>query len=581
MSEVEQIKERLSIVDVIGGYLKLEKSGTNFKAKCPFHNEKTPSFFVSPDRGSYYCFGCGAHGDVFTFVQNFEGVDFRGALKNLAVRAGVELRKGDRESGTRKERLLSVVEAAAQFFEDNLAKNSAAHSYVISRGITEKTITSFRIGFAPAEWRGLRSHLEAKKFSTDELVAAGLLKRSEKGEMYDVFRGRVMFPIADSSGRIVAFSGRTLDEKENPPKYLNTPETELYSKSRTLFGLDKAKSSIRNFDHAILVEGQMDLVMSHQAGFTNTVAVSGTALSENAAEENASGISLITRLSKNLKVAFDPDEAGIKAALRAARIGLSLGMDVKIAMGATGEDPADTIRRDPKAWKEILGASKNVVTFLVDSILKKTDDLKKVRNAVRDEAFPFIALLDKKTDQDRYVKEIHEKTGISETALWEDLKLMEAKRSPIAARELSERSGFSSAATGASRSAHTVVSSASNRTLGILALISERGDASAFAERLKSASPSDFERFQAMSKEEKNELAFEAEVLYDVQTLEKNFTELVLHVELDRLASLLEEKLSEVHKAEKEKDVGKAKELLKECGTISKRINEIKQNLQK
>lgn len=567
-SEVEQIKERLPIVDVIGNYVKLEKAGQNFKAKCPFHNEKTPSFIVSPDRGSYYCFGCGAHGDVFTFVQNFEGVDFRGALKSLAAKAGVELRKSDRTTDNRKERLYAATEAAAEFFETMLSKNSAAKEYVLSRGITEKTIQNFRIGFAPMEWRALRAHLESKKFTAEELVLAGLLKRSEKGEMYDVFRGRIMFPISDSSGRIVAFSGRTLDEKENPPKYLNTPETELYSKSRTLFGLDKAKSSIRSFDHAILVEGQMDLVMSHQAGFTNTVAVSGTALSENAAEESASGISLITRLSKNLKIAFDPDDAGIKAALRAARIALSLGMDVKITAGVAGEDPADTILRDPKIWKEVLGKSVGVVSFLVDSILKKTSDLKKIRIAIRDEAFPFILLADKKTEQDRFVKEIHDKTGISEAALWEDLKSLPKIEKGVA----------KSPAVIAARS---TVATAQNRALGIIALMSEKGDASTLVEKLKTASPTDFERYETMSSDEKNDLAFEAEVLYDNRDLEKNFNELVLHLEEGRLTSLLEEKFAEVHRAEKEKDVGKGRALLKECDEISKRINVIKINLRK
>ncbi len=566
-SEVEQIKERLSIVDVVGGYVKLEKAGTNFKAKCPFHNEKTPSFFVSSDRGSYYCFGCGAHGDVFTFVQAFEGVDFRGALKSLAARAGVELKRSDRAGETRKERLYAAVEAATDFFEAELSKNPTAHEYVLSRGITDKTIHSFRIGYAPSDWRSLRTYLEGKGFSTDELLFAGLVKRNEKGDAYDVFRGRIMFPIADSSGRIVAFSGRTLDEKENPPKYLNTPETELYSKSRTLFGLDKAKSSIRKFDHAILVEGQMDLVMSHQAGFTNTVAVSGTALSENAAQVSESGISLITRLSKNLKIAFDPDEAGIKAALRAAKIGLSLGMDVKITAGINGEDPADTIRRDPKIWKETLAKSSNVVSFLVDSIMAKTNDLKKVRNSIREEAFPFIILMESKTDQDRFVKEIHEKTGISETALWEDLKSMTKtlQNSPVPSLEKKNLGD----------------SSAFKRALGIAILVSEKGDATAFFEKLKAVSSEDFARFEAMSSDEKNDFAFEAEVLYDVKDLQKNFDELVLHLEEGRLTSLLEEKFAAVYKAEKKKDVDKAKELLKECGEISKRLNEIKQNLRK
>jgi len=228
-----------------------------------------------------------------------------------------------------------------------------------------------------------------------------------------------------------------------------------------------------------------------------------------------------------------------------------------------------------------LTKSSNVVSFLVDSILAKTSDLKKVRNAVREQAFPFIILMENKTDQDRFVKEIHDKTGISETALWEDLKLAETQKSPVAVRELSERSEFSSNATGAFRSATNASFSASNRALGILALKAEKGDAAVLVEKLKAASPDDFARFETMSADEKNDLAFEAEVLYDVKDLEKNFDELVLHIEEGRLASMLEEKFAEVYKAEKEKDVGKAKELLKECGEISKRLNEIKQNLRK
>ncbi len=357
-SEVEQIKERLNIADVVGGYLKLEKAGQNFKAKCPFHNEKTPSFFVSPDRGSYYCFGCGAHGDIFSFVEAFEGVDFRGALKSLAAKAGVELKGGDRTGDNKKERLYAAMEAAAEFFETELSNNSAARDYVLSRGITEKTIHSFRIGYAPSEWRTLRTHLEAKKFGINELFAAGLVKKNEKGDFYDVFRGRVMFPIADSSGRVVAFSGRTLDEKENPPKYFNTPETELYSKSHTLFGLDKAKSSIRKFDHAILVEGQMDLVMSHQAGFTNTVAVSGTALSENAADESASGISLITRFRK---ISKSPSTRMKRESKRRFAPRESLCPSVwmsKSRLDVKGEDPGGYYPPRPESLERALAAEK-------------------------------------------------------------------------------------------------------------------------------------------------------------------------------------------------------------------------------
>ena len=232
---VEKIKERLGIVEVVGGYLKLEKAGKNLKARCPFHNEKTPSFFVSPDRGSFYCFGCGAKGDIFSFVEQFEGLDFKGALKLLAERAGVRLEYERSSLSTDKsgrEKLFQVLEKAADYFEANLKLNDEARNYLKKRGLTEKTITTFRLGFAPDEWRSLLTHLKSDKFSESVLEKAGLIKKGETGgNYYDRFRGRIIFPIADSAGRIVGFSGRILSGKPDDAKYLNSPETELFVKS--------------------------------------------------------------------------------------------------------------------------------------------------------------------------------------------------------------------------------------------------------------------------------------------------------------------------------------------------------------
>lgn len=274
--DAERVKERLDIAEIVGGYVKLDKAGQSFKGKCPFHNEKTPSFFVSPLRQSYYCFGCGAKGDIFTFVQELEGLSFRQALKSLAERAGVEL--SDRPEAIKargeKDELLQALEAATLFFENQLGQNDTARKYILSRGITEASIKKWRIGYAPAEWRALYNHLLQLGFKKDVLVKAGLVKPVAEGvgkEPYDVFRDRVIFPLSDASGEIIAFSGRAL-APDAVPKYLNSPDTLLFTKSEVLYGLDKAKEKVRKQNYAVLVEGQVDLVLSHQVGVENTVA---------------------------------------------------------------------------------------------------------------------------------------------------------------------------------------------------------------------------------------------------------------------------------------------------------------------
>ena len=252
-SSVDQIKSKIDIVSLVGSYIRLEKAVANFKGRCPFHNEKTPSFFVSPDRGSYYCFGCQAKGDIFTFVQEFEGLDFIGSLKVLAERAGVELDKFNTGEKTEKERLHLVLEKAVFFYEKKLSENLEAQDYLQKRGLTTDTIKNFRIGFAPLDWRRLYEYLLDKGVSAHDMLAVGLIKQKEgtKDTFYDTFRGRIMFPISDSSGRVVGFSGRILVADEKSPKYLNTPETSLFNKSEILFGLDKAKKDILLKDYSI------------------------------------------------------------------------------------------------------------------------------------------------------------------------------------------------------------------------------------------------------------------------------------------------------------------------------------------
>jgi DNA primase len=307
-NDVEKIKSALSIEDVISSYIKIDKAGMNFRARCPFHNEKTPSFYISPDRGSYYCFGCNAHGDIFSFVQNIEGLDFKGALKVLAERANITLSYNFDQNSTEKDKIFAILEDATRFYESELQKNSKAIDYLKKRGLSDETIKSFRIGYAPSDWNFIHKHLNSKKYSNDLIEKSGLIKRANEndGRMYDRFRGRIMFPIEDSSGRIIAFSGRILEDDGKSAKYINSPDTSVFDKSSTLFGLSKAKTDIRRLNYSILVEGQMDLIMSHQAEIRNTVASSGTALTslEIGKEGAINNLGLIKRLSNNIHAQF-------------------------------------------------------------------------------------------------------------------------------------------------------------------------------------------------------------------------------------------------------------------------------------
>lgn len=416
--DVERIKERLSIVDVLANYIKLEKAGINFKAKCPFHNEKTPSFFVSPVRNSYYCFGCGAKGDIFSFVQAFEGVDFVGALKSLAARAGITLTAENQDAKKEQDRRYAALDAAVKYFETQLAAQKEARAYVAKRGFTEETVKAWRIGFAPDAWREARSALRALHFTDAELVEVGLIRQADKGkEPYDWFRSRIMFPLFDVAGRPVAFSGRLFgqEERAGAPKYLNSPETPIFSKSHLLYGFHAAKNAIRTRGYSILVEGQVDLVLSHQAGFTNTVATSGTALT-------IDQLTQLKRLSPNIIMAYDADEAGARAAVRSTQLALSLSMDVKVARLPDGMDPADAVAKDPTIWAKALKEAVPLIAFYTDLICSSVRDPRKRDKEIVARVLPFVAALQSATERSRAIADIAYKTNQREEALFEDMK---------------------------------------------------------------------------------------------------------------------------------------------------------------
>ncbi len=433
---VQQIKDRLNIIDVISPYAELAKSGRHFVARCPFHSEKSPSFHVSPERGTYHCFGCGVGGDIFSFIQAIDGVEFKDALKTLAERAGVELVPENPQKKTERDELVAVIEAATTYYENQLPNMVDATAYLERRGVIKETIKKWRIGYAPgpplAGWRELKTHLINEKFLPGTMLKAGLIKSAEGGkEPFDTFRDRIMFPLRDQAGRVVGFSGRILSKDSEAPKYVNSPETELYHKSELLYGYDMAKHGIRNLGFWIIVEGQFDVVMSHQAGYTNTVAVSGTALTLH-------HVQLLERLSTKVVLALDSDKAGIAAMKKSADLMLRRGIDVKVAAMPDGADPADMILEDAKSFKTAVGHAVHIIEFLLAHLRKENADDRAYKLKATAEVMPFITLIPNMIDRDHFEGVTANALGTTKDAVHaEVLRLLEEqKRQPVQYKEV-------------------------------------------------------------------------------------------------------------------------------------------------
>lgn len=420
---MQEIKDRLSINEVVGQYVTLRRAGRNFVASCPFHKERTPSFHVSPERGSYMCFGCGEKGDIFSFVQKMEGVDFPTALKQLAKQAGVTLKprqfNAHREEDKHKEgRLYEACEAAASFFESILKNKKEVQEYLRTRGVREDTIKTWRLGYAPANWEELSNHLQNRGFTKDEIVEAGLAARSEHkpGEIYDRFRGRIMFPLFDAGGRVIAFSGRFFEkvpgshEESEPAKYVNSPETTLFKKSRVLYGFDRAKVAIRKKDCILLVEGQFDLVLCHQSGLDYAVAVSGTALTPE-------HLSSLGRLSKRLVLALDGDAAGIRAGQKSAAMAFGMGFDIKIPTFEGGKDPADLARENPELLKAAVRTSKTAVEFFLDALRQGAKDDRAYKLLVQNQILPLIKAMPSRIEQAHFIGIVAHRLEVPEDAV--------------------------------------------------------------------------------------------------------------------------------------------------------------------
>lgn len=422
----ETIKDRLPINEVIASYIPVTGSGSSYKARCPFHNEKTPSFNISADKGFYYCFGCGAKGDIFNFVEQFEGLDKRGALKVLAEKAGVTLEDKKYSEKNDFEGIYQILEKATDFYQKNLLENAEVISYLENRGLTKESIKDFRIGYANDSWQDIVSLCKSKEdlaFAT----RAGLVKKTPKTEGkserdYDVFRKRIMFPICDSGGRVIAFSGRSFPEDEKSSKYLNSPETEIFHKSKVLFGFDKAKFHIKKNNFAILVEGQIDLVLSHQKGFRNTVATSGTAISEDAKTDRFSNLAVLSRLSPNLFMAFDGDVAGAKALDRASLVALSLGMNPKVVYLPNGKDPADCLSEfGTDFWKDSLKDSRHFIDHHLQLLKKEKLSPFVFTEKVKQKIFPFLARVSSPIEKNLYINDISKEISLDAKTILEEL----------------------------------------------------------------------------------------------------------------------------------------------------------------
>jgi DNA primase len=441
-SPIEEIKSRLDIVEVVSQYLKLRKTGANLSALCPFHSEKSASFFVSPTRQTWRCFGCQKGGDMFTFVQEIEGVEFGDALRILAAKAGVELKKQPRqidELKTERQRLYDVCELATKFFEKQLEASTPgkeAKNYLLGRGLSQESISSWRLGYSPDTWQSLHDFLASEGCTDAEIIAAGLALSSAGGRVYDRFRGRIMFPIFDFNSQVVGFGGRIFESETKSvstlrqaqdnsqikeAKYVNTPNTLLYDKSRILYGLDRAKVEIRRQNSCVLVEGYTDVIMSSQAGVVNVVASSGTALTP-------FQLKILKRFTDNLILGYDMDLAGDTANRRGIDLALTQGFNVSVARPAftqgfgeakpavgearqgspfEGKDPADVIAQDPEVWQKAVTKAQTIMDFYFDRAFAANDKTTaRGRKAIADFILPAVKAIPNAVEQAFWLQKI-------------------------------------------------------------------------------------------------------------------------------------------------------------------------------
>lgn len=425
MDAVEDIKSRLAIEDVIGQYVQLKRAGRNFKGLSPFGDEKTPSFVVSPEKQIWHDFSSGKGGNMFSFVMEMEGVDFRGALELLARKAGIDLEQyGTRSSSNAKlkERLYEALDLSAKFYQVQFSKHKVALDYVLKqRKFSKETALNFRLGYSPNNGTALIDFLKKQKFTDEEIQKAGLTARRYKG-VGDMFRGRLMIPLQDVQGRVIGFTARQLDDDPQAPKYINTPQTLLYDKSRHVYGLHLAKDKIRREGFAVLTEGNLDVIASHQVGVTNVVATAGTALTE-------PHLKTIGRFAGDIRLAFDADKAGLSATERAIPIASKVNVSLSIVTLPEGKDPDELIQKEPKLWEKAITQHQYALDWLIERYQKQLDlTTGQGKRRFSDILLPTVRGLQDKVEQDHYLHELAKITGVRVEAL--DSKLAEDRSQP-------------------------------------------------------------------------------------------------------------------------------------------------------
>ena len=424
-----EIKSKLPVIDVVGETVALKRAGSAYKGLCPFHTEKTPSFIVTPDRESWRCFGCGEGGDIFTFLMRRDGIDFREALSRLAEKAGVELSAQTAKDDRHRRRLREALEAAITWYREVLLRATqaeTARAYLAERGLTDETLERFGIGYALTSWDALTRRLMARGFSNEELIAAGLASPSNRGGVIDKFRGRIIIPIRDASGRAVGLGGRIMPGAEGP-KYLNSPAGPLFDKSHTLYGLDLAKAAIRREKLTVIVEGYTDVMAAHQAGFANVVASLGTALTRGQIE-------LATRYADGIALAYDVDLAGEAATQR----GLleELGPDqsvsrVRVVRIPAGKDPDELIRNDPDAWRKAVAEAKPVIEYFMERTAAEVDlDSITGKRELTGRALALLKRVGDPVERSLYLQRLARLVNVEERVLLEALAREPVRRSP-------------------------------------------------------------------------------------------------------------------------------------------------------
>lgn len=411
MDAVSEIKGRLNIEDVVAEYIQLKRAGSNYKGKSPWTNEKTPSFMVSPEKQIWHDFSSGKGGDIFGFVMEMEGLDFKGALEQLARKAGVELEqfqgRSNQVNTQRKNRTLEILELAAKFYQKQLTANNTALEYLIKkRGFSKKTILEWQLGYSPNTHAALTTFLTKRGYTVDDMKQTGLVVQRQSGTG-DMFRGRIMIPLCDGRGAVVGFTARLLRDQPDAPKYINTPQTVVYDKSRQVYGLHMARESIRKNGFVVVAEGNLDVISSHQAGIANVVASAGTAMTEMHLRE-------LKRFTSDIRLSFDADRAGIAATERVIPLAQKAGVALRIINIVGAKDPDELVRKGVKLWQEAIEGSQDAPDWLIDRY-KEELDLKTApgKRAFTDALLPTIRSLSDGVEREHYLKQIAELTDTS------------------------------------------------------------------------------------------------------------------------------------------------------------------------